>query len=62
MPNDFNNITSFIDGTVPSKGSENIDGIAQIIDTGASVANNVDTQDTFGTDRSFGIISSQRGN
>jgi len=59
MPNDFNNITSAIDGTVASKDANNIDGIAQIVDTGISVGNNRDSMNNLGVNRTFDVISSQ---
>ena len=39
----------------------NIDGMAQTIDTGASIGNNVETL-SLGTDRTMDIQSSQKGN
>ena len=60
MPNDFNNITSSINGTVPSKDAMNIDGMPQNVDTGVTVGNNKDSMNNLGVDRNLDVISSQK--
>lgn len=40
----------------------NIDGVAQTVDTGASIGNNVDSLNDLGTARAMDIQSSQKGN
>jgi hypothetical protein len=60
MSNDFNNITSSINGTVSSKDAMNIDGIAQTVDTGVTVGHNKDSMNNLGVDRNFDVISSQK--
>ena len=59
MPNDYNNITSSIDGTVSSKDAMSVDGVAQTVDTGVTVGHNKDSMNNLGVDRTFDVISSQ---
>lgn len=40
----------------------NIDGVAQIVETGATIGNNVESMNDLGTARNLNIQSSQRGN
>lgn len=60
MSNDFNSITSSINGTVSANDAMSIDGMPQNIDTGVSVGNNRDSMNNLGVDRNFDVISSQK--
>jgi len=62
MPNDFNNITSSVDGTVPSKDAINIDGIPQVLDASNGYGQVLDSTNNLGVGGTINLTSSQTGN
>jgi hypothetical protein len=53
---------NFTGGNMTTPNVINIDGVAQTLDTGASIGNNVESINDLGTARNLDIQSSQKGN
>ena len=53
------NSQEFMGVKLNAPDSQNVDGVAQNVDTGVTVARNKDSMNNLGVDRTFDVISSQ---
>jgi hypothetical protein len=53
------NSQEFMGVNLTAPDAQGIDGVAQTVDTGVTVARNKDSMNNLGVDRTFDVISSQ---
>jgi hypothetical protein len=54
------NSQEFMGVTLNAPDSQNVDGVAQNVDTGVTVGRSKDSMNNLGVDRTFDVISSQK--